>query len=110
VLDGDRVALIDLDNLAWGDPLVDLGTFVAQLARNSLGDERLGARLEEIIDAFVASYASLRPDHRLERLNLYVAMGLMRLAPHAFRNRRPNWPRETEAVLDLAADYASRCP
>ena len=34
------------------------------------------------------------------RFDLYVAAGLLRLAPHAFRDREPDWPERTQAILE----------
>jgi hypothetical protein len=38
----------------------------------------------------------------LSRLDVYVAFGLLRLAPHAFRSREPSWTRRIEDILAQA--------
>lgn len=50
---GNRVALIDLDNLALGDPLRDVGSFIAALKYRELLD---GKSYRESIAGFVRAY------------------------------------------------------
>lgn len=54
--DGDRVTLIDMDEICRGDPLIDIGSFIANVYLNGL---RAGAGMGEIenfIIAFLDSY------------------------------------------------------
>jgi aminoglycoside phosphotransferase (APT) family kinase protein len=44
--------------------------------------------------------------HVLDRVGLYTAAGLLRLAPHPFRNRRPDWPQQIEATVERAEALA----
>lgn len=108
LLTGEGVAILDLDNAAYGDPAADLGTFVAQLERNALRNELSAARVEAVTDALLLGYDAAERSRLLERLELYVAVGLLRLAPHAFRNREECWPLAIEAILERAATYHRR--
>lgn len=95
------VAIIDFDAAALGDPAWDFGTFGAQLEHAALRGELSAARVSAIREALEAGYAaqggSVPP-----RTALYTAAGLLRLAPHAFRTRRADWPEETQALVARA--------
>jgi aminoglycoside phosphotransferase (APT) family kinase protein len=53
---GDRVALIDLDNLCRGDPLQDAGSFVAALYYQGLLEGRPSHLIERTAQQFIESY------------------------------------------------------
>ena len=75
---GERVALIDLDNIAIGPPLHDIGSFVASLLyRNKLAGNE-GAMADRNIAAFVAAYRACVPWRVGEaELNWYTAAALI---------------------------------
>jgi aminoglycoside phosphotransferase (APT) family kinase protein len=104
----DGVAVLDFDEAARGDPGHDLGLFLAHLEWDALRGrvrsdpvEALGAALLEGYRAARRRAYSLSPD-------LYAAAGLLRLAPHPFRNREPDWPERTAALLDRAEEFLGR--
>jgi len=94
-------AIIDLDAAALGDPAWDLGTFAAQLELDALRgtlEAETAARIRAAFeDGYAAARGALPP-----RTALYTAAGLLRLAPHAFRTRQPQWPEETSALIARA--------
>lgn len=103
LLDGNKVAILDLDEAGYGDPAIDLGNFLAHLERDGLQGllppgqaERLGRTLLESYP--IAADPSLR-----SRFWVYAAVRLFRLAPHSFRKRRLDWPQHTESILDRVA-------
>jgi thiamine kinase-like enzyme len=53
---GDRVALIDLDNLCQGDPLLDVGSFVASLHYRGLLEGKAFEETERIARHFIRAY------------------------------------------------------
>ena len=53
--------------------------------------------MEDARAAFLAGYGDVPPT-----VPLYTAVGLLRLAPHPFRSREPDWPDRTAALLDRA--------
>ena len=53
LLDGDRVALIDFDDLAEGDPLRDVANLVAQLAQIR-SDDQAGTAVRVFLDEYLA--------------------------------------------------------
>lgn len=102
VIDGDAVAILDLDEAMRGDGMADLGNFVAHLERSALCGALAPSRVEPIrawlCDGYRTTGASFVPT----RVDLHAAAGLLRLAPHPFRDRAPNWPEQTEAILARA--------
>ena len=61
LVDGDRIALIDLDNVMLGPPLHDVGSFVATLLYRGCVDHVPLARARPLVDAFLASYRAAVP-------------------------------------------------
>jgi aminoglycoside phosphotransferase len=97
------VTVIDFDEAALGPSGVDLGTFVAQLERDrTLGRSPRG-RAEALGSAVMEGYGST-PDG----IGAFVAAGILRLAPHVFRERDDAWPERTEAVVAAAERAAAR--
>ncbi|MEZ4617854.1 MAG: phosphotransferase [Caldilineaceae bacterium] len=58
---GQRLALIDLDNLSTGSPWRDLGSFCASLYYRGLVDDVEPSTIRRTIDQFLASYAQHAP-------------------------------------------------
>jgi aminoglycoside phosphotransferase (APT) family kinase protein len=58
---GQRVALIDLDNLSTGSPWRDLGSFCAGLYYRGLVEGVPQVLIQHAIDTFCAAYAQVAP-------------------------------------------------
>ncbi len=90
--------LIDFDEAALGDPAWDLGSFAAQLEleafRGTVGAAAAASAIRALREGYVAQAGSLPI-----RTDLYTAAGLLRLAPHAFRQRRPDWAGEMRTLI-----------
>ncbi|RKT46151.1 aminoglycoside phosphotransferase family protein [Thiocapsa rosea] len=99
LLDADRVAIIDYDQAGSGDPAADLGSFIARLEDDCLAGRLASARAEEIAADLIEGYCREGRCARPVRTDLYVAAGLLRLAPEAFRRRECNWPERIEQTL-----------
>lgn len=56
-----KVALIDLDNLCLGDPLYDIGRFIASIHTYGLMQNLPERRVKQVNDAFVHAYRSHVP-------------------------------------------------
>jgi Phosphotransferase enzyme family len=99
----DRAALVDLDESALGDPVSDLGGFVASLEY----DVVLGTLTREAADALrcglLVGYGGVAPGP----LATWAAAALLHRAPEPFRSRRPGWgellPRLVARASELAA-------
>lgn len=107
---GDGVAIIDYDRAGLGDPGVDLGSFVAQLERDQVADRLSATRVGEIAGALIDGYCSRARCRRPLHTDLFVAAGLLRLAPHSFRMRHFDWPEQIERVVQRAERvFADHC-
>ena len=101
LLKQDTVGIIDLDEAFLGDPAFDLGLFIAHIEydalRNLFPPSLVNLASETFLKGYRKTTGSLPPN-----IALYVAMGLLSLSPHFFRNRVPNWPEQTELIVARA--------
>ncbi len=102
----ERIAIIDLDELRLGDPREDLALCQAHWERDAVM-KQLGqdpkALGEALFDAYQCRRESALPD-----LDVFVAAGLMRLAPHPFRTRSKDWQRQVAAILLRASEILEK--
>ena len=110
LLTDGRVAILDLDEAVRGDPAADLGLFIAHLEDAALRGQLAGGRVEALGDALLAGYRLAAHPPVPAQVELYAAAGLVRLAPHCFRRRHPDWPARTEAMLERAEALLNRIP
>ncbi len=105
VLLGDGpVGLLDFDEAFRGDPAHDIGLFLAHLSRDAIRGTVPAASVDPISAALLDGYRRAGGLAMSARVGLYTAAGLLRLAPHPFRNREPDWSRRTAAMLDRAEE------
>ena len=90
----ERLVLFDLDELAIGDPLEDLASFVvkcplrdAQLARSAC---------EALIEAYARAWAGR---FNQERLDWHLAVQWLHKASRAYVWQRPGWRKAAEEAL-----------
>jgi aminoglycoside phosphotransferase (APT) family kinase protein len=102
LLAGERVVILDFDSAAAGDPAYDLGLFVAHLERGAIRHTVPHNRISSVADALLKGYEQESGLAFPERVTIYAAAGLLKLAPHQFRNREQNWPQSMEAIIDRA--------
>jgi Ser/Thr protein kinase RdoA (MazF antagonist) len=102
LLMGENVGILDFDTAVAGDPAADLGLFIAHLERGSLHRGLPPEHLEPLKLALLAGYEAATRRSFRERVAIYTASGLLRLAPHPFRNRHDNWPADIEQTLARA--------
>lgn len=100
-LPGGRIALVDFEEMGPGDPMLDVGNFLAHLRIQ----ERLGR--DSVSSATGAYHAAFR-DASLERLpwaerelDLRVAVCLFRICTSTIRHISPNWRGRLAAGLSL---------
>ena len=101
-MDGQKVAIIDLDWACHGDPADDLGNFIAQTERFSLRGELSSSRVEMLRGVLLEGYARATKLPLPERIGLYTAVQLFRRTRFPFRAREPDWPQRTESLLERA--------
>ena len=104
VLPDGRIALVDFEELGPGDPLLDVGNFLAHLRWTS----RFGRDREALArDAYGRLFRSaalerFRWDER--ELALREAVCLFRICTGAIRHIRPEWRRRLETGLALVCE------
>lgn len=103
LVDRDRVVLIDLDEVVPGDPLVDVGRFLALIQSSAL--RRYGS-----LSALDDEHALFREQYERSsgvmldgsRLRAIEAGSLVRNAAFQFTQQAPDWQGEVESVLEAA--------
>jgi aminoglycoside phosphotransferase (APT) family kinase protein len=88
-----EVSLLDFDAAGQGNPLLDVGNFLAHLTAE---------RGERFRGVFLGAYAEVRPE-AAEDVALFEAAALLRIGITPFRWLRPDWPQEVERRVALAA-------
>ncbi|MFQ6025938.1 MAG: phosphotransferase [Dehalococcoidia bacterium] len=106
--DEGGVTLIDLDGLAYGDPMLDLGFFLASMSRIALRPGGDIPAFEITRQAFLEEYSKLAPVDA-NRINLFEAYCLISVvAPLArLANATESRGQKTEVTLDYASNLLS---
>ena len=79
VLAGGQIGLVDLDEVAWGEPELDVGNFIAHLILGDLQRGRTARPAFRQVRAFLSTYDLLLSASR-ERLVAYTAAAFLRLS------------------------------
>jgi aminoglycoside phosphotransferase (APT) family kinase protein len=99
LVDGDRLTLIDLDNVILGDRLLDIGRFLASLRTSSLRVHGDLDGLSAVGESFLAQY--LRHSGEDERrARLFEAAALLMAAGTGFRLQRDGWAETAFALVE----------
>jgi hypothetical protein len=106
VFDGPRPGLVDFDNFCVAEPALDLGQFLAYLsyagskAQDGPGPD--AARLtERLAELFTAAYMQAGgPADAMDRVGLYEATNLIRMAQHAWHNLKSRRLRSIVSLLE----------
>ena len=99
LVDDSRITLIDLDEMAFGDPLVDLGRLLSSLRIPFLRKFGSFSVLEEARAAFLDEYFAMSARDE-QRIRLFEAASLIITAAFTFRKQRDHWTEEIALVLD----------
>lgn len=95
--------LVDFDRAAFGDPLTDLASFVAHLeswcAAGCITVETSAAAEDGLVEGYEEAGGRVDP----RAFQLRCAAALLRRAPLPFRERIPDWPAVTDALVSLAS-------
>jgi Ser/Thr protein kinase RdoA (MazF antagonist) len=101
LVDNGDVTLIDVDEFAYGDSLVDVGRLLAALRTSAARVTGKISGLAEAGAAFLDEYATqTQADER--RIRLFEAASLMISAGSRFRLQRKGWKDSAAMVLDEA--------
>ncbi|MEN8207499.1 MAG: phosphotransferase [Pseudomonadota bacterium] len=98
----DTAMLLDLDQVELGDPVADLGLFIAHLERDALQDRLSAETVGMLTDALLQGYQQVRQGSMSAAIRGYTAIGLLYLAAEPFRYREPDWVERTAAILSRA--------
>lgn len=107
IINGERVEIIDWDNAACGDPAADLGSFIARLEADATNGTMPASATERAVEELRSGYEEVTGTLPAA-IDLQTVIGLIRLASENFRNRIPNWPERTEALLDRSEEIYRR--
>ncbi len=99
VLDGDRLVLLDLDNFAEADPVLDVAHLLAPLAIMPLRFPIPHNRAREAARVFAEEYFAHVPAAWRARFPLHYAAAALRVAGGVFRRQESGWPDRVEALV-----------
>ena len=97
----EGIALLDLDKAGYGDPISDLGNFLAHLERKALFAEMNTSQVEAARTALLAGYErESECTVPSDVLAIHTAAALIQLTHDPFRYRQQSWAARTSAILD----------
>jgi aminoglycoside phosphotransferase (APT) family kinase protein len=86
ILQGDRLAMIDLDSYCWANPARDLGNFLAYLCWKAIRQPEHAQFVERAGRAFLEGYLTVHEDIDERWLSVYQAASLLKIAGRRFRS------------------------
>ena len=86
IVQGDRLAMIDLDSYCWANPARDLGNFLAYLCWKAIRQPEHAQVVERAGRAFLEGYLSVHEDIDEKWLSVYQAASLLKIAGRRFRS------------------------
>jgi aminoglycoside phosphotransferase len=105
IVDGDRVALIDLDQAGTGPAAADIASLLARLCVGTLVGRHAAATEHALADAFLAGYDTVRPLPPATSLRWHVAGALIgEQAIRAVNRVRPDVLAVLPQILTAARD------
>jgi len=104
LLDGDRLILLDLDDFAEADPVLDVALVLAYLANASLHSSLSRDRGRTAAKAFAEEYFAYAPETWRTRLPHHYAGAALKIGVGLFRYQVPEWSDKIEALLEEAKD------
>jgi hypothetical protein len=109
MVEGDRLALIDLDSLAEADPVLDVAILLTHLTTFSLITVLHRDRAQVAARVFVEEYFAYVPEAWHARLSLLYADSVIQTAAGIFITQQPDWSDKVELLIEEAkASLAGR--
>ena len=102
LLTDDSAGICDTETAALGDPMSDLGSFIAYLEWRAVRGALSDARVEAFREAFLSGYQMATQRSIAARVDLWVAAHLLRRAYTALRHLESQWPEKALAALARA--------
>ncbi|MDQ3005249.1 MAG: phosphotransferase [Chloroflexota bacterium] len=110
ILQGDRLAMIDLDSYCWANPARDLGNFLAYLCWKAIRQPEHAEFVERAGRAFLEGYLSVHEDIDERWLSVYQAASLLKIAGRRFRSLTYlEWPLIIH-LIQLAGLFLNEVP
>jgi hypothetical protein len=110
LLQGDRLAMIDLDSYCWANPARDLGNFLAYLCWKAIRQPEHAEFIERVGQVFLSGYLSVQGDIDNRWLSVYQAASLLKIAGRRFRSLTYlEWPLVIH-LIQAAGLYLSEAP
>lgn len=104
------LALVDFEEIGPGDPLLDVGNFLAHLRWTARFRSGAAAKRSDAYRRRFRSAALERFGWDERELALREAFSLFRVATNPLRHLQRRWPQTTEAGLELVAEVAEGAP
>ena len=104
LLDGNRLTLLDLEEFADGDPMVDAAQVLAHLTAMPLHSPLTRARAWAVARAFGGEYFARVPETWRTRFPLRYAGAVLEVALGFFHSQQPGWPDKIEALAEEAKE------
>ena len=110
ILQGGRLAMIDLDSYCWANPARDLGNFLAYMCWKAIRQPEHAQFIERAGRAFLEGYLSVQQDIDEKWLSVYQAASLLKIAGRRFRSLTyREWPLVIH-LIRAAGLYLSEAP
>jgi aminoglycoside phosphotransferase (APT) family kinase protein len=106
-----KVFLIDMDCVQLGDPLADIGSFVANLYLNGLRFGSDVAQINEVVALFCDGYcAAVDWPVDYAKLNWYIAAALIHeIVRRSLRQQNEDRLKQVSAIIELSKRYSLLC-
>ena len=96
-----RLALVDFEEAGLGDPLLDVGNFLAHMRWSAHFGRETEAQASGAYHRLMRSAALARFGWEERALNLREAVCIFRVCTNPIRHLAPDWPRRLEVGLSL---------
>ena len=96
-----RLALVDFEEVGLGDPLLDVGNFLAHMRWSAHFGREAEAKASGAYHRLMRSAALERFGWEERALNLREAVCIFRVCTNPIRHLAPDWPRRLEVGLSL---------
>jgi ABC-type multidrug transport system fused ATPase/permease subunit len=102
---GRRCGLVDFDSIAWAEPALDLGQFIAYLrlavekSAPFAGKQRIDQLADRFLDAYVHAASPVDPAALRARVQVYETISLVRTTVHSWQKLKGQRVRTVFPIL-----------